>query len=157
MAIVWSSALEIGIPVIDSQHQRIVDYINTVENLVTLPDAASLQMVIDDLIDYTLSHFSFEEELMEAAGYAHTNAHKKVHQLFTKRIATFAERAESGDDITAELLQVLNAWLINHIQRDDQDYSDDVKADMAAATRAAKAKSGKWLNRLFAGSASAEV
>ena len=149
MAIVWSSELEIGVPVIDAQHQRIVDYINAVENIVTLPNREELLAVLDELIDYTLSHFTFEEELMEAAGYAHTNAHKKVHQLFAKRIAGFKTRAIAGEVIAESLLTVLKAWLVNHIQRDDQDYSDDVKANMAEATRAAKAKQGKWLDRLF--------
>lgn len=149
MAITWTPELEIGIPVIDAQHQRIVEYINLVAHSHKTHSQKELLSVLDELVDYTLSHFTFEESLMEEAGYPFTNAHKKVHQLFAKRIAGFQARAKAGEDVTLELMQVLKAWLVNHIKRDDHDYSDLVKANMAEATQRAKARQGKWYHRLF--------
>ncbi|MEZ5524813.1 MAG: bacteriohemerythrin [Pseudomonadales bacterium] len=149
MSLVWSSDLELGIPVIDSQHQRIVEYIGQVEHSQKHHDQGELMEVLDELVDYTLSHFAFEENLMEEAGYPFVNAHKKVHQLFTKRVDGFQQRAKSGEDITDELLHVLKAWLVNHIKRDDRDYSGAVKTNMNAAAKAVKAKKGSWFNRLF--------
>jgi hemerythrin len=149
MSIVWSSELEIGIPVIDAQHQRIVEYINIVEHVQQTKSKKELLSVMDELVDYTLSHFAFEESLMEEAGYPFTTAHIKVHQLFAKRVGSFQQRAVSGENITEELLHVLKAWLVNHIKRDDHDYSELVKANMEEATRRAKAKKGSWFGRLF--------
>jgi hemerythrin len=149
MSIVWSSELEIGIPVIDAQHQRIVEYINIVEHVQQTKSKKELLSVMDELVDYTLSHFAFEESLMEEAGYPFTTAHIKVHQLFAKRIGSFQQRAVAGENITEELLHVLKAWLVNHIKRDDHDYSELVKANMEEATRRAKAKKGSWFGRLF--------
>ncbi|WP_196160594.1 bacteriohemerythrin [Reinekea sp. G2M2-21] len=149
MAIVWSSELEIGIPVIDAQHQRIVEYINTLAQVQKTKSQKELLSLLDELVDYTLSHFAFEESLMEEAGYPFTNAHKKVHQLFAKRVVSFQQRAKVGENITEELMHVLKAWLVNHIKRDDHDYSDVVKANMAEATKRAKARKGSWIARLF--------
>lgn len=149
MTIKWTSALEIGIPVIDAQHHRIVEYINQVEQVQKSHSKAELLDVLDELVDYTISHFAFEESLMEEAGYPFANAHSKVHRLFAKRVEAFQKRARAGEDITEELLHVLKAWLVNHIQRDDQDYSADVKANMAQATKRAKARKGSWFGRLF--------
>ncbi|WP_075184594.1 bacteriohemerythrin [Teredinibacter haidensis] len=149
MAIAWTAELELGIPVIDSQHQRIVDYINTVSDAHKSHRTNDVFSVLDELVDYTLSHFAFEESLMEESGYPFLNAHKKVHRLFARRVASFQQRAKAGDDITEELLHVLKAWLVNHIKCDDRDYSAVVKANMIEATRRTKAKQGSWFNRLF--------
>ena len=149
MSIAWTNELVIGIPVIDAQHQRIVEYINSVERVQGSKDQDALGSVLDELVDYTLSHFAFEENLMQEAGYPFANAHIKVHQLFTKRVENFQTRARMGEDITTELLHVLKAWLVNHIKRDDKDYSDLVRANMEEATRKVKAKKGRWFGRLF--------
>lgn len=149
MSIKWGPELEIGIPVIDSQHARIVEYINTVEDVQHTHSKKELLAVLNELVDYTLSHFAFEENLMEEAGYPFTKAHIKVHQLFTRRVEGFQKRAEAGEDITVELLTVLKTWLVNHIKRDDKDYSDLVKITMNEATRRVKAKNGSWFKRLF--------
>ncbi len=151
MTLTWISELEIGIPVIDSQHKRIVDYINQLEHARKSHDKGEVMEVLDELVDYTLSHFAFEESLMEEAGYPFLHAHKKVHQLFAKRVGGFVQRAKAGEDVTSELLHVLKAWLINHIKHDDRDYSEAVRLNMEMATRNAKAKRGSWFSRLFGG------
>ena len=150
MTLAWTQDLAIGIPVIDGQHQRIVEYINQLDMLKH--DAASAEVVADvlqNLVDYTLSHFAFEETLMEEAGYPFINAHKKVHQLFARRVGSFQELARSGEDITDELLHTLKAWLVNHIKRDDKDYTAVVRANLEGATERVKAKKGGLFSRLF--------
>lgn len=150
MTIKWTSQMEIGIPVIDSQHQRIVDYINHIEHAQIHKSREEVLEVLDELVDYTLSHFAFEENLMEEAGYPFTNPHKKVHRLFAKRVVIFQNRAKTGEDITVELLHVLKAWLVNHIKCDDRDYANAVKASMNEAAHRVKAQTkSSWFNRLF--------
>ncbi|GAB3110981.1 bacteriohemerythrin [Aestuariicella hydrocarbonica] len=149
MSLQWSSDLEIGIPVIDSQHQRIVEYINGVELAHQHHSQKELLVVLDELVDYTLSHFEFEESLIEEAGYPFTKAHKKVHALFTRRVQGYQQRAKAGEDVTEELTHTLKTWLVNHIKHDDRDYTGVVKDNMNEATKRVKAKSGSWMSRLF--------
>ncbi len=75
----WTSDLDTGIAEIDNQHRRILDYINKLNELREAPDRAGVGEVIAEMVDYTMSHFAFEESLMENAGYVFARPHKKVH------------------------------------------------------------------------------
>jgi len=127
MPIIWDSKLDTGIDVIDHQHKRIVDYINDLEIAKLKGDKKMVTDVIEQLIDYTQSHFGFEESMMEEAGYKFVKPHKKVHELFIKRVTEFTMRAAKGEDIADELHSMLAKWLLNHIANEDRDYSDTVK------------------------------
>ena len=48
MAMVWTSDLNTGIDVIDRQHQRIVDYINQLEDPATRDDHQAISRVLED-------------------------------------------------------------------------------------------------------------
>ncbi len=138
----WSADLSTGIQVIDNQHQRIVDYINKLGHAQEHHSREEVATVLDELVDYTLSHFAFEESLMEEAHYPYINAHKRVHKLFVKRVADYQQRFKLEEDIAEELLNTLRAWLVNHIKNDDQDYADDVRKTMQNT-----ASGGGWLSR----------
>ena len=126
----WSPTLETGIDVIDQQHKRIVDYINALRIAQVKGDRGAVAKTIDDVIDYTQSHFGFEEALMEDAGYPLLNAHKRVHALFIRRVAVLHQRFKSGEDIAQDLHNVLARWLITHIQTEDRHYVGAVKEKM---------------------------
>lgn len=126
----WRPTLETGIDVIDQQHKRIVDYINALRIAQVKGDRGAVAKTIDDVIDYTQSHFGFEEALMEDAGYPLLNAHKRVHELFIRRVAVLHQRFKSGEDIAQDLHNVLARWLITHIQTEDRHYVGAVKEKM---------------------------
>lgn len=151
MTISWDNSLETGIKVIDDQHMRIIAYINELEEAKRNHDQEIVAEVLQDCIDYTQSHFTFEESLQEEAGYEFSKPHKKVHEQFTRRIRGYAERFESGDDITDELHSLLSRWILNHIKHDDADYVDVVKANMYSPTQhhEKKAAPKSWFKRLF--------
>ncbi len=127
MPITWDSRLDTGIEVIDSQHRRIVGYINDLEIAKSKGDKHLVTDVIEQLIDYTQSHFGFEEAMLEEAGYKFLKPHKKVHELFIKRVTEFTMRAAKGEDIADELHSMLAKWLLNHIANEDRDYAVLVK------------------------------
>jgi hemerythrin len=143
---VWTNDLNTGIEVIDHQHQRIVDYINQLDDILENKDMDQIQGVLDELVDYTLSHFTFEESLMEEAGYPFIKAHKKVHELFVRRINNYLQRFKMGEDITEELLHTLKAWLLNHIRNDDNDYSESIRNNIE---NVGTTKKKSWFSKLF--------
>ena len=147
--IVWTDDLSTGIPVIDNQHQRIVDYINKLHHAQEHHSREEVSVVLDELVDYTLSHFAFEESLMEEAGYNFLNAHKKVHQLFVKRVADYQQRFKIGEAIEEELIHTLRAWLINHIRNDDRDYSEDVRRNMGQPDAGREGWLKRKLSKIF--------
>ena len=150
MPITWTDDLDTRIEVIDKQHRRIVDYINDLEVAHASGDKGSVQLVLDDLIDYTMSHFAFEESLQEEAGYKYAKPHKKVHDLFVRRVNDYVERFKLGEDVTASLHQMLTSWLINHIKRDDADYVGAVRVSMEQIVNERKKNNDEgWFRRFF--------
>ncbi len=150
MPLQWNTDLDTGIEVIDKQHRRIVDYINELELANTSGDRKAVGNVLDELVDYTLSHFAFEESLQEEAGYRYCKPHKKVHELFERRVGQYVERFQLGDDVGEEVHKLLCSWLINHIKRDDADYVSTVKANMNEVVAKKEQTEGKgWFSRFF--------
>lgn len=112
----WSRLFETGTKEIDDQHRRIVDYINRVGALPSGLSTARLQETLDDVIDYTLYHFAFEECLLEDAGDSHLEAHKRVHARFAADLQTLRSRFAAGELEGGELREILMRWLFDHIR-----------------------------------------
>jgi len=143
--LIWQDDLNTGIEVIDHQHQRIVEMINHLHASHHGSERAVVGEVIDELVDYTLSHFAFEEALMEDAGYTFCHAHKRVHEIFSKRVGEYRMRFQAGEDVTDELKNMLSRWLFNHIRSDDKAYSEAVKRHLNQFAR--EHQQGGWLSR----------
>jgi hemerythrin len=126
----WSRELETGVDIIDEQHKRIVQYINELHDAQVTLDRAKVGEIIEELVDYTVSHFAFEESLMEQANYPFLSPHQKVHGLFVNRVNKFVERFNEGEDVAGDLLSMLQKWLVNHIRNEDGDYGPMVQASM---------------------------
>lgn len=141
--VVWSREYEIGINVIDTQHQRIVEYINKLADLNGHAEHDEQAELINALIDYTYSHFAFEEALMEEAGYEFLTIHMRTHQAFTDQINELHRRFKQGEDVSMDISTLLLTWLINHIQDDDQSYAPVVQQKMGVI---AKKDAGSWLS-----------
>ncbi|WP_018274028.1 bacteriohemerythrin [Teredinibacter turnerae] len=129
--IAWSSAFEIGIPVIDKQHQRIIEYINRVEQLkCESSNREQTSEILAMLVDYTLSHFEFEEALMEEAGYRELEEHQLTHRAFVQQLESLHARFKSGEPIASQLAHMLMHWLLEHIKEDDSSYAPIVKENI---------------------------
>ncbi|MED5239803.1 MAG: bacteriohemerythrin [Pseudomonadota bacterium] len=144
MRIVWGPQYELDILVIDQQHKRIVEFINTLDTLVGKPDAyLGVARILYDLVDYTESHFSFEEALMERAGYKELDDHHQVHRQFTQRIESLLRSTEKGEDVAEALLQLLEKWLLHHILEEDRAYADEVREFINSI---GQERLGGWVN-----------
>jgi hemerythrin len=139
----WDNNLNTGIDVIDNQHKRIIGFINELHDCVENNDSEKVTEIIEDLLEYTLTHFAFEEELMVQCGYDLSEGHKETHNEFAAKIDEYKARNSAGDDIAKELMEELRHWLASHIQYDDSDYIPIVKASFNAGW------AQKAINRLF--------
>lgn len=124
----WDAALSVGIKSIDDQHRRLVDYINELEQALRKNDDAGIGRIVDQMVDYTVTHFEFEEALMEKCGYQGLAAHRTIHQNFTNRVAYYKGRSIAGLNVGPQLLTELRSWPTGHIMREDQNYSETVRA-----------------------------
>lgn len=125
--LIWSDHLNTGIQVIDRQHRRIVDYINRLydahKNGSSKEETGA---VIDELVDYTLTHFAFEETMLEDVNYAALDAHKAFHDQFIQQVRVIRERFEEHEPAAIELNNLMVTWLFNHILHEDAAYVSTV-------------------------------
>lgn len=164
----WTPELNTGIREIDVQHRRIVEFINAIHDARVKRDRQAIGAVIEEAVDYTLSHFAFEEALMQDAEYRFAGPHKRVHELFTRKVGELQARFQNGQDITEELHTMLSRWLFNHIRNDDASYvesvrghmrqngsdaqvqlKDQIKADLLRELEARSGSRKGWFGRLF--------
>lgn len=123
----WDPSFSVGIEKIDTQHQKLIQYINELNIAFSYNKMYMVEEVLEKLVDYTVTHFSYEENLMKKAGYPKLEIHKQEHKSFVDRISFFQERYSNGENISKQLETELQLWLINHIQCNDADYKEDVQ------------------------------
>jgi hemerythrin len=139
----WQADLDTGIDVIDNQHKRIVDMVNALHEAQRECEPQRVQEVLENLVDYTLSHFAFEETLMEDAGYQFSNAHRSIHERFIDTVRRYQARARVGEDVAEELKSLLSRWLFQHIRGDDKAYVAVVRRNLLKLTT--DTREGGWL------------
>jgi hemerythrin len=146
---IWTSNLNTGIEAIDRQHRKIVEYINQLDDVRTGGGKKELvAKVIDSLVDYTISHFEYEERMLEQAEYPFLKAHQNVHQLFIKRLSGYQERFKRGENISEELHTMMFNWLFGHIKHDDMDYVSSIPGNLSMLDDFSDNKKG-FFGKLF--------
>ncbi len=146
---IWTSNLNTGIVSIDNQHKKIVEYINQLDDARSAGGKKELvAKVIDNLVSYTISHFKYEERMLEQAEYPFLKAHQNVHQLFTKRLAGYQEQFKRGENISEELHTMMFNWLFGHIKHDDMDYVPSITDNLSLQDDFTENKKGIF-GRLF--------
>jgi len=122
--LIWTDNLNTGIDVIDNQHKRIVDYINKLYNVHNSnADKAAIRDVIDELVDYTLTHFTFEEGMLDDYNYDQLGEHKALHEQFAAQVRELRDHFDSNDAASIELNNLMVTWLFNHILHEDAKYT----------------------------------
>ncbi len=126
--IVWSEALSIGVPVVDEQHQILVNILNMAdEQLTASSKRVQIQDIIRDLMCYALYHFDTEEELMVGNDYpsATRDKHFQEHRRFSATVSLLQQDLNEGKLVGWDtLLDFLKDWLIHHIQGTDKHLGD---------------------------------
>ena len=112
----WKTEYEIGISEIDSQHKRLVEILNT---LVGTKDESKIKNILCDLIEYTIYHFTCEEDLMWRMNFPLDNEqehgdHIAEHDKFRLELRRFL-KAKPSDILIRALHNFLSKWLVDHI------------------------------------------
>jgi len=119
----WSDDLSVGVHEIDEQHKILIDLTNQLyeEVVVNNTDAEIIEDILNDLIDYTIVHFSFEEKLYHALGYSEVETHREYHTELKNQLLAIQRKAkENKSVVNNELLRFLKKWLQHHIAVEDK-------------------------------------
>lgn len=118
----WREAFGVGDSVIDEQHKQLFALLARLHrDIHTCQASVVVKAALQELLDYTQHHFAEEEALMETVGYPDFAQHKRLHDQLLQRTHEMSERCTlDEEDMSIELLEFLNAWLIQHILEQDR-------------------------------------
>jgi len=121
----WTDELSVNVGAIDTQHKKLVEMINSLNEAMLAKKGREMQKTtIDAMVDYAATHFKLEEGYMAKFKYPGYDAHKIEHDAFTKTALELKTRAEQkGFSVTLEIMGFLKDWLQNHIMGTDKKYS----------------------------------
>ncbi len=126
----WEDKYSVGIEKIDNQHKQLIEIINRLYYSRGNRPHAVLGETIQELIEYTKTHFTDEERLMRENGYPDYQAHKKRHEAFIEEVKKFHNEYQKVDDdlledysLVTDVLFFLKTWLCGHILVIDKEYS----------------------------------
>ena len=130
--ITWGEGLLVGIPEIDSEHEKIVHMINELHAAMKEGKGKSLMAnILAAVEDYTKSHLTHEEELMIRYGYPEYLEHKAIHVEFIGKIEEYKNLNEQQVLQARHLINVLQSWLLDHIANTDKRYSSFLREAIA--------------------------
>ncbi len=121
----WKDEYCVGIDSIDQQHRKLVNLINQLQTAVDYSTGEEFERdALDELVDYTKTHFSYEEGLMRDNDYPEFEQHKLQHEAMFKKVEeVLAEYEKDQDTAMNNAVEYLKSWLINHINGTDKQYS----------------------------------
>jgi hemerythrin-like metal-binding protein len=126
MFLKWSDIYSVNVKEIDNQHQRMFSIINGLYEIKDDISEADLIKLIKELKDYGIYHLGTEEKYFEKFNYPDKEQHALFHEKYKKKIEEFEEKIIRLKEIVVieELKKFLKDWWLNHIQNEDQKYSD---------------------------------
>lgn len=115
-----------GIELIDGEHRRLFEIANELYELKCeefIPDKYdNIRHILEELRDYTLTHFEHEEEYMKSIGYKRMFTQLTQHNVLRETINNWDLDAidENQDETIEEMLGLITDWLVNHILSQDK-------------------------------------
>ncbi len=121
----WDDSFSVKVAEIDKQHQKLISMINELNDAMKQGKGNDvLGKIINELINYTVFHFSTEEKYFDQFGYPGKASHKNEHAAFVKKVSEFKDKFEKAEvGLSIEVMNFLKDWLKNHIKVIDMKYS----------------------------------
>lgn len=124
--ITWLPTYSVNLPPIDQQHKRLFDLINRLHDEIVVKKSGqeAIGAALDELIQYTKTHFELEERFLESMQYPEIDQHKRKHEALTGRVMKLQQDFADGKvTVAAELMNLMGSWLRDHILKTDKRYA----------------------------------
>ena len=120
--VVWTEAFSVGVPLLDQQHQKLVELINRLLAFDDADASESYHNVLYDLLSFAKLHFQTEETLMRMHRYPGLAAQVEEHAGYLDKLKDFGADVRDGVIDVRGLNVYLRAWWIEHIVESDMAY-----------------------------------
>ena len=121
MLINWDGSLSVGNASIDKDHERLVGIVNELDSAVNNNHGVDIiSYILSELSDYVGYHFEHEEQFMRRYHYPGSEEHIQQHADLIKGLDTLVYEFEAiPNAVTADTLEFLKHWLIDHVKGSD--------------------------------------
>jgi hemerythrin len=121
----WGKELSVGVEAFDKEHKVLIDHLNELHDAMRNGKSNEvIGHVLDELVRYTVHHFSHEEEMFDQYDYPGSEEHKMQHRAFTDKAAALQKDFDAGKlFISVEVMNFLIDWVQNHIHGSDKAYT----------------------------------
>ena len=118
----WQTDYQVGVAEIDNQHRRLVQMVNSLREAMKSGTGKTLvPKVLNELVEYTVSHFSTEERFMQETRYPEYSLHKRQHEELKRQVLQIKAQVDGDSPVnTIEVMNFLKNWLVNHILGSDK-------------------------------------
>lgn len=124
----WKDAYGCNIQEIDSQHKRLFEIGSKVFEVASLKDEFDhydeIINILEELKEYTVYHFAYEEKLMQENNYEGYEEHKVEHDFFIKKIKRIERKdlENAQSEAILDIIAFVADWVSNHILKTDMNY-----------------------------------
>lgn len=122
----WSNKYLIGVGQMDNEHQILLDKMNILIDAMNGKDKGEIKQAFVDMKNYTVEHFTHEEQYMRKNNYSSYDSHKRVHENLLNAVGRFEQQIENDQLDPAKLASFLKNWLFTHIMGVDTKYADEI-------------------------------
>ncbi len=137
MAYNWSSDLETGNKLIDSQHKELIDAVNNlIDACFKLNGLNQLTKTADFLQNYVTMHFNEEEKLQFNTKYPQYQSHKQLHTNFKAVVKNLVNELRvngPSPKLLNDITTLIGDWIIKHIKNEDTKVAEHIRKFNATA------------------------
>ena len=141
----WDDSFSVNQPEIDEQHRKWIDIYNMMDRAMFEPSLSRQTEVIaqalEMVLDFTNSHFRFEEEFMRRVGYPDIVPHVRMHKDFDSMIYRYYRDISMGEPLlNTRLLKIIREWLFEHALVEDRKFCQFAQQQMPKKRAGASAQ-----------------
>ena len=127
----WNDSFATDVGDVDTHHKKLIDLINEIYRGIMLEKGKeTVDKTLNELVDFTIMHFGYEESLFDKYGYEDSKPHKEKHKTLLEQVGDYVGRYQGGENVSHELLSFLKNWLTKHIMGVDQKYAPYLRSKM---------------------------
>jgi hemerythrin len=120
----WTERYAVQVTDFDRQHKSLFRMVNELHEALGRGRGKDVVgKILQQLIEYTATHFAEEEAAMEKNGFPELKSHEAEHRSMTEQILKFQKDFQAGKvGVATALMLFLQKWLHDHLLETDKKY-----------------------------------
>lgn len=123
----WKQEYSVSVTSFDRDHKKLFSFLNELHQAMAEKRGKIVVVpVLQDLIEYTRTHFAAEEAAMSKANFVDLEHHVAEHHALTVKVQQFYAEYTTANyvGVPIDVLYFLRDWLENHILGTDRKYGE---------------------------------